>query len=76
METVKCRVLVADDRTITLKLPETVRPGLYEVVVVVGESSGPEVASSEGFDFPVDHVGQWPARLSLRREDMYGDHGR
>lgn len=28
------------------------------------------------FEFPVDHVGQWPADLSLRREDLYGDNGR
>ena len=28
------------------------------------------------FDFPVDHIGQWPEDLSLRREDMYGDDGR
>lgn len=28
------------------------------------------------FTFPVDHVGQWPQDLSLRREDMYGDNGR
>lgn len=28
------------------------------------------------FDLPVDHVGQWPEDLSLRRENMYGDDGR
>lgn len=27
-------------------------------------------------DFPVDHVDQWPADLSLRREDLYGSDGR
>ena len=27
-------------------------------------------------DFPVISVGKWPEHLSLRREDMYGDHGR
>jgi hypothetical protein len=26
--------------------------------------------------FPVVSVGEWPADLSLRREDMYGDDGR
>ena len=26
--------------------------------------------------FPVISVGEWPADLSLRREDMYGDNGR
>jgi NADPH-dependent 2,4-dienoyl-CoA reductase/sulfur reductase-like enzyme len=28
------------------------------------------------YDFPVIHVGAWPADLSLRREDLYGDEGR
>ena len=27
-------------------------------------------------DFPTMSVGKWPADLSLRREDMYGDDGR
>ena len=27
-------------------------------------------------DWPVHHVGHWPAGLSLRREDIYGDDGR
>ena len=26
--------------------------------------------------FPVVSVGEWPADLSLRREDLYGDNGR
>ncbi len=76
METLKCRVLVADDRTITVKLPETVHPGPHELVIVVAESPSPEVNDFEGFDFPVDSVDQWPERLSLRREDMYEENGR
>ncbi len=27
-------------------------------------------------DFPVDHVGQWPADLGLSRQDLYSDDGR
>ena len=27
-------------------------------------------------NFPVISVGKWPTKLSLRREDMYGDDGR
>ena len=27
-------------------------------------------------DFPVDDLGPWPAKLTLRREDMYGDNER
>jgi mRNA-degrading endonuclease RelE of RelBE toxin-antitoxin system len=30
----------------------------------------------EPLDFPVDNPGPWPEKLSLRREDMYGDNGR
>lgn len=33
-------------------------------------------ADTESLDFPVDDLGPWPDRLSLRREDMYGDNGR
>jgi hypothetical protein len=35
-----------------------------------------EASQRESPDFPVISVGQWPADLSLRREDMYGDDGR
>jgi hypothetical protein len=27
-------------------------------------------------DFPVDDVGEWPAHLTLRREELYGDDER
>ena len=33
-------------------------------------------AEDEPLDFPTDDLGPWPADLSLRREDMYGDNGR
>lgn len=34
------------------------------------------VSAKQSLDFPVDDLGPWPAGLSLRREDMYGDDGR
>lgn len=33
-------------------------------------------SSKESLDFPVDDLGPWPDKLSLHREDMYGDDGR
>ena len=33
-------------------------------------------SDKEPLDFPVDNLGPWPERLSLHREDMYGDDGR
>ena len=55
---------------------------------IADAGSADQVDSSEGTlsaaerqrrfieDWPVHHVGHWPAGLSLRREDMYGDDGR
>ena len=34
------------------------------------------VDKQEPLDFPVDDPGPWPEKLSLRRENMYGDDGR
>ena len=35
-----------------------------------------DTASKQSLNFPVDDLGPWPDKLSLHREDMYGDDGR
>ncbi len=30
----------------------------------------------KSFEFPIDHVGNWPDKLSLSRQDIYNDDGR
>lgn len=32
--------------------------------------------NKQSLNFPVDDLGPWPDRLSLHRDDMYGDNGR
>ena len=47
--------------------------------LVQRETSRPEttLSSPTGLsEWPVDDLGAWPADLSLRREDLYGDDGR
>lgn len=41
-----------------------------------GGQSGKTPREDKALDFPVDHLGAWPAGLTLRREDLYGDDGR
>ena len=35
-----------------------------------------DTVSKQSLNFPVDDLGPWPDKLSLHREDMYGDDGR
>ncbi len=73
----RARVTVEADGTARLRMPGTVPPGEHEVVVVVeerAEAGRPRKSMLE--DFPVDDYGPWPERLSLRRQDTYGDDGR
>ena len=75
MKTITTRATVASDGTLTVRLPPDIRPGEHRVVLVIDEQpeAKPEPRSP---DMPVLHVGTWPAQLSLRREDLYGDDGR
>jgi hypothetical protein len=36
----------------------------------------PPRATRPPLNFPVDHWGNWPADLALRRQDLYGQRGR
>ena len=63
------------DGKITIPVPPDLPPGEHNVLVVIDEA--PSVNGVKAFgDFPVIHAGSWPADLSLRREDMYGEWGR
>jgi len=76
MKTILTQAIVTDDRTVTLKLPDEITPGLHALVIVIEEGAvGPSAGLSLD-DFPVIDVGPWPEGLSLRREDLYGDDGR
>src|SRR5947209_5553744 len=68
MKTIETIVTVAEDGTITLRLPPEIPPGKRRVVLVIDDQPIREQPASMA-DFPVDEYGPWPEYLSLRRED-------
>src|SRR6266542_5848192 len=79
MKTIEATATISPDGTLTVHVPPEVPPGEHRVVVVIEEQST-EPATHQPvrppLALPVINVGSWPADLSLRREDMYGDDGR
>ena len=75
MRTIEATATVADDGTLTVRVPSDMPPGQLRVLLVIDARPG-----DEGTDFladlPVIHVASWPADLSMRREEMYDDSGR
>lgn len=47
-----------------------------DFLIMQEEKQKKKAKGKKPLDFPVVSVGEWPADLSLRREDMYGDDGR
>jgi hypothetical protein len=74
MRTIETTATIKPDGTIIAKGPADLPPGEHRVVIVVEEP--PAKVGSPTTKFPVISLGAWPANLSLRREDMYGDDGR
>jgi hypothetical protein len=75
MRTIETTATITAEGTLTVQVPPDIPPGPHHVVVWIDDQpSLPEARPRH--DFPVIHVGAWPADLSLRREDMYGDEGR
>jgi hypothetical protein len=74
MSTIRLHIHVAPDHTISGVAPIDLPPGEHEVTV---ETAAPMRRGKpfrfEGF--PMDDR-PWDNRISLRREDMYGDDGR
>jgi hypothetical protein len=81
MRAIETDITVAPDgrAVVELQLPASVSAGKHRAVVVLGEGEedypgGP--VKQQPVDIPVHDFGPWPANISLRREDLYGDHGR
>ena len=68
-------VVTVVDGKITIPVPPDLPPGEHNVLVVIDEAPSVNGEKVLG-DFPVIQAGSWPAELSLRREDMYGEWGR
>jgi hypothetical protein len=77
MATVLARLHVDAEGRVTGRVPPSVPPGDYTAPIEV--PAAPTDHSGEAprrLDWPVHDCGPWPADLSLRREDLYGDDGR
>lgn len=72
MQPVKIEDLVEKLRTLP---PERIEEVADFVDFLKQRIQAKKTAKREPLDFPVISVGQWPADLSLHREDMYGDDG-
>jgi hypothetical protein len=75
MATVLARLHVDDQGRVTGQVPPGVPPGDYTAPLELPAGQLPP-AASKPLDWPVHDSGPWPADLSLRREDLYGDDGR
>jgi len=82
MRTIETDITVAPDgkAVVELQLPATVSAGKHRAVVMVDEAAVDDrlttAKARPPIEMPVHDFGPWPADLSLRREDLYGDHGR
>ena len=82
MKAIEADITVAADgkAVIELQLPPAVSAGKHRAVVVLDEKKIDDhhasVTVRPPMDMPIHDFGPWPANLSLRREDLYGDHGR
>ena len=81
MKTIETNATVTPDGKLVLQLqlPPEFPAGEHRVVVVIDEQPVKEDERKEErppLNFPVRDYGPWPADLSLRREDMYGERGR
>jgi hypothetical protein len=82
MRTIETDITVAPDgkAVVELQLPATVSAGKHRAVVVLDEGEADDrrtaAEARPSVEMPIHDFGPWPANLSLRREDLYGDHGR
>jgi hypothetical protein len=76
MQTIETTAQVTAQGLLIIQLPVQLPPGTHAVVVVVDDRPL-RPAPNGGIDIlPTHDLGEWPARLSLRREDFYDDWGR
>ncbi len=74
MPSVRLRIHVAPDHSITGIAPTSLPPGPHEVVLLGPNVTAPAVPFRVA-DLPTDS-GPWDDNVSLRRVDIYGDAGR
>jgi hypothetical protein len=78
MTVVTARITVAADGTISGQAPGQVPAGEHDARITVADGPARQ-QPNEPFNLdalPTRDLGPWPAGLSLRRKDLYGDEGR
>ena len=77
MRVIETRGTVTADGELLVRVraPEGAAPVPHRVVVVI-EDLPPAGRQPQPLHLPLLPVESWPADLSLRREDLYGDWGR
>ena len=79
MRSIQTTMQVLPDGTVRFEASADLPPGDHQVVLTVldhAEQARQDEALREFLAQPPLDLGAWPADLSLRREDMYGDWGR
>ena len=76
MQAIQTTVVVDGDRKMTVQLPAEIVPGTHRVVVVLEGTSSQRAQSWTMEDWPIHDAGLIDASFTMRREDLYGDHGR
>jgi hypothetical protein len=78
MITLEAVTEIPTDRTLTLGLPKSIRPGPHRVVVVIEENltSPAPGKSNERLHLNKLKLTGWPDDCTFRREEIYGDTGR
>jgi hypothetical protein len=82
MRAVETNMTVESDgkAVIVLQLPPDVSAGEHRAVVVLDDRNAGELdavlPAGRSLELPAHDFGPWPSGLSMRREEMYGDHGR
>lgn len=61
---------------LVIRLPFDLPIGAHRVALTVDDCPAPSVPRAAVSELPKHDLGPWPDRLSLRREDLYGDTGR
>jgi hypothetical protein len=74
MATVRVRLHVDEQGRVSGRVAPAVPPGDYTAALVLPPERAVDAPSQ--LDWPVHDSGPWPADLSLRREELYGDDGR
>jgi hypothetical protein len=76
MKTIQATTIIGDDRKLSLQLPAEVSPGEHRILIVIDDQQPAPPKSWTIDDWPIHDEGLLDERITMRREEMYGDHGR